>query len=110
MLTAPALAFSPNWKRLGAEVAPEAAQDEANFAITDRGPGIPPELLARVFKPFFPADLVRRQAVLGVNLAIAKEIICSRGGRIEIVNRPERSLLYQGAFEVTRGIHEKAEL
>ena len=83
----------------GAEVALDAArgegQGEARITITDRGPGIPPDLLARVFEPFFRVDPARRQTVpgAGLGLAIAKEIIDRTGGRIEIANRPEGGLV-----------------
>ncbi|WP_026868643.1 ATP-binding protein [Inquilinus limosus] len=81
----------------GAEVALDAVFDasggegegEARITITDRGPGIPAELLAQVFEPFFRVDPARRQTVpgAGLGLAIAKEIIDRSGGRIEIANR-----------------------
>jgi len=79
----------------GAEVALDAAEGEARITIADRGPGIPPELLARVFEPFFRVDPARRQTVpgAGLGLAIAKEIIDRSGGRIEIANRPEGGLV-----------------
>ena len=62
---------------------------EAVLAIEDEGPGIPPELLNRVFEPFFRADAARRKSFpgAGLGLAIARMIIQRHGGRIEIVNR-----------------------
>ncbi|MGL4967109.1 MAG: ATP-binding protein [Inquilinus sp.] len=83
----------------GAEVALDAArgegQSEARITITDRGPGIPPDLLTQVFEPFFRVDPARRQTVpgAGLGLAIAKEIIDRTGGRIEIANRPDGGLV-----------------
>ncbi|WP_342241232.1 ATP-binding protein [Inquilinus sp. OTU3971] len=83
----------------GAEVTLDAArgegEGEARITITDRGPGIPPELLARVFEPFFRVDPARRQTVpgAGLGLAIAKEIVDRTGGRIEIANRPDGGLV-----------------
>ncbi len=73
----------------GAEVALEAVGGEARITITDHGPGIPPELMAQVFEPFFRVDPGRRQTVpgAGLGLAIAKEIVDRSGGRIEIANR-----------------------
>lgn len=83
----------------GAEVTLDAArgegEGEARITIADRGPGIPPDLLARVFEPFFRVDPARRQTVpgAGLGLAIAKEIVDRTGGRIEIANRPEGGLV-----------------
>lgn len=77
----------------GAEVALEMVQvgggGEARITITDHGPGIPPDLMAQVFEPFFRVDPARRQTVpgAGLGLAIAKEIVDRTGGRIEIANR-----------------------
>jgi signal transduction histidine kinase len=77
----------------GAEVALEVLQveggGEARITITDHGPGIPPDLMAQVFEPFFRVDPARRQTVpgAGLGLAIAKEIVDRTGGRIEIANR-----------------------
>ena len=79
----------------GAEVALDAAGGEARIVITDRGPGIPPELIDQVFEPFFRVDPARRQTVpgAGLGLAIAREIIIRAGGRIEIANRPDGGLI-----------------
>ena len=83
----------------GAEVTLDAARGEgegfARIIITDRGPGIPPELIDQVFEPFFRVDPARRQTVpgAGLGLAIAREIIARTGGGIEIANRPEGGLI-----------------
>ncbi|MFK4810365.1 ATP-binding protein [Devosia sp. ZW T5_3] len=56
--------------------------------ITDKGPGIPQDLLARVFEPFFRAEPGRVQTIpgAGLGLAIAKEIIERSGGQLEVRN------------------------
>lgn len=58
------------------------------MTIRDEGPGIPQELIGRVFEPFFRVDLARRKSTpgVGLGLAIAKEIIERFGGSIELVN------------------------
>lgn len=55
--------------------------------ITDQGPGIPPELHARVFEPFFRIDDHRNpQGGIGLGLAIARQAMAAHGGRIELNN------------------------
>ena len=61
----------------------------AQVIIEDEGPGIPPELLCRVFEPFFRVDPGRRQNIAGagLGLTIAREIVQRAGGEIRISNR-----------------------
>jgi signal transduction histidine kinase len=61
----------------------------AQVIIEDKGPGIPPELLYRVFEPFFRVDPGRRQNIAGagLGLTIAREIVQRAGGDIKISNR-----------------------
>ena len=51
------------------------------FAVTDRGPGISPELRNQVFEKFFRAGT---QPGLGMGLAIARGIVQAHGGKIWI--------------------------
>ncbi|RLL73987.1 HAMP domain-containing protein [Ochrobactrum soli] len=62
---------------------------EAVVLIEDNGPGIPEELIGRIFEPFFRVDAGRRKMHpgAGLGLAIAKEIIERMGGRIDIANK-----------------------
>lgn len=63
--------------------------DAACLSIEDDGPGIPDELMQRVFEPFFRTDPARSASVpgAGLGLAIAKEIIDRNAGRIILTNR-----------------------
>lgn len=68
---------------------------EARVHISDFGPGIPEDLIQRVFEPFFRAEPGRVQTVpgAGLGLAIAAEIIERVGGRLEIKNKHGGGLL-----------------
>lgn len=79
----------------GACVRLETDPGQVRLTIEDSGPGIPEDMLTRVFEPFFRASLSRAQQIkgAGLGLAIAKEIIERYGGKIEISNRPEGGLL-----------------
>jgi signal transduction histidine kinase len=56
--------------------------------VIDDGPGIPPQLLEKVFEPFFKGDDQRTQGNsgggFGLGLSIARDIIKRHGGRIEM--------------------------
>ncbi|MCK0195865.1 ATP-binding protein [Ancylobacter sp. 6x-1] len=73
----------------GAQVRVTRERRQAVIIIMDRGPGIPEELMARAFEPFFRIDPARTQAVpgAGLGLAIAHEIVGRNGGRLTLRNR-----------------------
>lgn len=73
----------------GARVGLGRDAGSAVVEIDDDGPGIPEDLLSRVFEPFFRVDVSRRQAHPGAGLgfAIAREIVEGAGGTIVIANR-----------------------
>lgn len=79
----------------GAEVSLARQAGAAVIRIRDQGPGIPPDLLDRVFEPFFRVDQARRKLFpgAGLGLAIAREIVERSGGSIAIRNQPPRGLL-----------------
>lgn len=68
---------------------------DAVLEIRDNGPGIPQELISRVFEPFFRVDPARHNSGpgTGLGLAIAKEIIERHQGSLAISNAPEGGLL-----------------
>jgi len=56
------------------------------ISVTDRGPGIPPAILPRIFDRFFTTDADRDGTGLG--LAIVKSVAEAHGGRVLVDNRP----------------------
>ena len=70
--------------------------DAIRIDIADDGPGISPELLDRVFQPFFKADHARSSAArtgFGLGLSIARDIVRSHGGEIELLDHAPRGLI-----------------
>jgi len=63
-----------------------AAEDGAHtrLSVTDDGPGIAPDVMPRLFKPFFTT----RTRGTGLGLAIVKKFVGLMGGRIDVQTQP----------------------
>jgi len=59
--------------------------------VSDRGPGVPPEHLARIFEPFHRVESARdrRSGGTGLGLAIAAGVAARHGGSIRADNRSD---------------------
>jgi signal transduction histidine kinase len=83
----------------------DADAQEIRAQVLDMGPGIPPEQMDNVFKPFFRLERSRNRATggTGLGLAIVKTIISAHGGNVGLDNRQ------QGGLEVTVTLPRRAE-
>jgi two-component system sensor histidine kinase KdpD len=61
--------------------------DQLTLSVADSGPGLPPELLPRIFDKFFRAPNAPAGGS-GLGLAIVKGFVESHGGQISAANRP----------------------
>ncbi len=76
------------------------ARDDSSrlrLTVADRGPGIPPELIGRIFEPF----MTTKSQGLGVGLSICHSIVAAHGGRLWVANNPDRG----ASFSVSLPIH-----
>ena len=73
---------------------PCSQPNEVTITVDDSGPGIAPDQLEAVFKPFVRLDNSRSRDTGGVGLGlyIARELVHRHGGRIRLLNRPEGGL------------------
>ena len=71
----------------------------AALTVADSGPGLPPELRARLFQPFATGDGDR--GGVGLGLTICREIVQAVGGHIELDNI-ERNGRVEGLEAVAR--------
>ena len=78
-----------------------ATVDEVRIAVLDRGPGVPPDRLGRIFARFFMADPSRRGGS-GLGLAIAAEHAALLGGRLDAANRSGGGLEIELVLPVTQ--------
>jgi PAS domain S-box-containing protein len=70
--------------------------DRVIVAVVDTGPGVPPELLERVFEPFFST----KERGSGLGLAICASIAQTHGARIKASNREAGGAVFTVDFPV----------
>lgn len=79
-----ALKFSPEGEGVLLRIEPDPDEGLLFVSVTDRGPGIPPEDLPRIFERFYQGRTTARNAAVGsgLGLALAKKVVEAHGGRI----------------------------
>ena len=78
----------------------QAHTDAVSVSVADRGPGVLPDRLDRIFDRFFMADPSRRGGS-GLGLAIAAENAALLGGRLRARNRQGGGLAIELVLPVT---------
>ena len=82
-----------------------ANAERVGITVADRGPGVAPDRLDRIFDRFFMADPSRRGGS-GLGLAIASEHATLLGGRLRARNRDGGGLAIELLLPVTRSLHD----
>ena len=83
MAQAPVAPSTP-YPSVGAGAAASSFTSYAVVRVSDTGPGIPPEHLEKLFHPFFTT----KKHGSGVGLSMAKKIVDSHRGLIDVTSRP----------------------
>lgn len=93
-----AIQASPRGKAV--EVLAQMCEDGQSWEvrIADQGPGVPKELVEKIFRPYFTT----KRDGTGIGLAVAKQIVEQHRGRIWVENGPDRAAkgLDQGSGSV----------
>ena len=100
--------FEGGQVRISCEVV-EAAGNRLRIAVSDTGPGIPPEKLGRLFSPFDRLDAEHTGVEgSGLGLALSKRLIEAQGGTIEVCSRPGEGSTF--AVTLPLAAHQPASL
>lgn len=73
-----------------------AAGDEVIIEVEDSGKGIAPDILPRVFEPFFRGDPARRHdGGTGLGLAIVRVVVEAHGGSVDVESNPGQGTTFR---------------
>ena len=81
----------------------EVEAGQALLRVTDNGPGLSDDVLARLFEPFFTTK--RRGDGLGLGLSISASIANALGGSLQGSNRPEGGAQFILRLPITQSPH-----
>ena len=74
--------------------------DQVLFSIADTGIGINPEILPRIFEPFFTS----KKTGTGLGLSISSDIVHQHGGEIQVENNERGGATFTISFPASRTI------
>ncbi|HEY2907413.1 MAG TPA: ATP-binding protein, partial [Vicinamibacterales bacterium] len=83
------------------EITTSSAGDRIVATVRDTGRGIPPNVLSRIFEPFYTTKEVGKGTGLG--LAIAYGIVQEHGGHIAAANHPDGGAIFTVELPASRG-------
>ena len=90
------------YNHLGGQVTVTAYPKEKQvyLSVADTGSGIPEELRARVFEPFFRVDKSRSRELggVGLGLALVREIVRVHDGSITVKSNPSGGTIFEVLF------------
>jgi signal transduction histidine kinase len=82
--------------------------EEAGFqriSVSDNGPGIPENVLPKLFRPFFTT----KAKGTGLGLAVVQKIIVQHGGQVEVRNQPKGGAEFIVTLPLPRSVPEAVE-
>lgn len=107
-----AIKFTPEGGLLGLEILPHKEDKTISFSVWDKGIGIKPEDLGRLFKPFVQLDsnLARQYSGTGLGLSLVQRMAELHGGSISVESVPAEgsrfTILLPWSAGITQPLHE----
>ncbi len=98
------------WIGIRGVVAEESNGKEVEISVSDRGIGIRPDELARIFEPFYRSAEVTAAQIhgTGLGLPLAKSIAEAMGGRLTVRSEPAKGSTFTLALRVAQNSVEPA--
>ena len=78
----------------------------ATITVSDTGPGIDPDIMDRIFDPYFTTREVGKGSGLG--LAVVHTIVKNHKGAISVLNQPGKGAMFTMLFPMAHEKYEKA--
>lgn len=97
--------YSPPGQEIAVEV--RADETEVTISVRDRGPGLPPSDLERVFDKYYRADSSDSQAAYGYGLGlhVCRHLVTAQNGRIWAENHPAGGAVFSFTLPVWQEYH-----
>ncbi|HEX3048924.1 MAG TPA: ATP-binding protein [Bacillota bacterium] len=68
--------------------------DEVEISIADQGPGLPPEVLKKLFQPF-QSNHLQQKGSYGLGLTIAKKLALKMNGDLKVQSVPNKGATFR---------------
>jgi signal transduction histidine kinase/DNA-binding response OmpR family regulator/ligand-binding sensor domain-containing protein len=104
-----AFKFTGEGGRIAVSITTAENPDQLVLTVSDNGIGIPPQLIAKIFEPFYQVESSDRMHAggTGVGLSLTRELVTLHKGSITVTSEPHK----ETRFTVTLGnLEESAEL
>lgn len=82
-----AIKYSPDKQAIDIELIYQA--DQVELTVRDRGIGMGPEVVARIFEPFYRGDNIEQISGLGLGMSIVHDVIERHSGSIRVESTPD---------------------
>ena len=89
---------APADRRIAVQARRGAGQ-AVELSVSDSGPGIPPEILPRIFDPFYTT----KDAGMGMGLSVCRTIVNAHRGTLTAENRPEGGATFRVSLDAAAG-------
>jgi len=73
-------------------------EDQVLFSVADTGTGIAPEILPKIFEPFFTS----KKTGTGLGLSITSDIVHQHGGEIRVENNEQGGATFTVSLPTNR--------